>query len=166
VSGTDAARAEDEAAAVRFVYEEARLLDERRFEEWLELFDLQGVYWVPSQPGQVSARDTLSLVHEHRSLLAVRVARLRQAGMHSQNPPVRTHHHVSAVVVRAAQAADFDLEVDASLILCEWRHDEGRWFAGRTHHRLRRDGSGLRIVLKRVDLINCDSPHRALTVPL
>ena len=166
VSGAGAPRAEDEAAAARFLYEEARLLDECKFEEWLELFDAEGVYWVPSQPGQLSARDTLSIVHEHKSLLAVRIARLRQSSMHAQRPPVRTHHHVSAVSVRGAQSEGADLAVDASLIVCEWRNDEGRWFAGRTHHVLRRDGDRLRIVLKRVDLINCDSPHRALTVPL
>ena len=44
-------RAELEA----FVLAEARLLDERRFAAWLELFAEDGVYWVPSALGQVSA---------------------------------------------------------------------------------------------------------------
>jgi len=155
-----------ESAALELVYGEALLLDERRFEEWLELFDEDGLYWVPSQPGQASAHDTLSLFYEQKSLLAVRVNRLRQPSMHAQAPPVRTLHHVGAAVARPSAERGVDLEVSSSLIVCEWRGDEGRWFAGRALHRLRQGPAGLRIVMKRVDLINCDAPHRALTVPL
>jgi benzoate/toluate 1,2-dioxygenase beta subunit len=158
--------AQDESAATRLVYDEARLLDERRFEEWLQLFDEDGVYWVPSQPGQSSPADALSIFFERRSLLAVRVNRLRQPAMHAQIPAPRTLHHVGAVVVRRSGCQGVDCEVDSSLIVCEWRNDEGRWLAGRAHHRLRRTPDGLRIVLKRVDLINCDAPHGAITVPL
>jgi hypothetical protein len=50
--------------------------------------------------------------------------------------------------------------------MAEWRAGETRWFAGRVLHRLQRDARGLRIVLKRVDLIDSESPHRALAVPL
>jgi ethylbenzene dioxygenase subunit beta len=153
-------------AALELVYEEARLLDERRFEEWLQLFDEDGIYWVPSQPGQLSPRDTLSVFYEQRSLLAVRVNRLRQSSMHAQIPAVRTLHHVGAAVARPSGVRGIDLEVSSSLIVCEWRSDEGRWFAGRVLHHLRHSAGGLRIALKRVDLINCDAPHRALTVPL
>jgi hypothetical protein len=32
-------------------------------------------------------------------------------------------------------------------------------------HRLRREPAGLRIVLKRVDLIDSEAPQRALTIP-
>ena len=35
----------------RFLYREARLLDERRFEEWMNLFAEDGYYWVPAAPG-------------------------------------------------------------------------------------------------------------------
>src|SRR5262249_50847346 len=34
-----------------FLYHEARLLDERRFEEWLELFTADGLYWLPMDDG-------------------------------------------------------------------------------------------------------------------
>ena len=37
-----------------FVLREARLLDERRFADWLALFAEDGVYWVPTLPGQAS----------------------------------------------------------------------------------------------------------------
>jgi ethylbenzene dioxygenase subunit beta len=145
----------------QFVYAEARALDERRFEDWLALFADEGVYWVPGQPDQQSPTDALSLYYERKALLAVRVNRLAQPSMYAQVPAVRTHHHVSAVEV----SGDTPIEARSSLIVAEWRGEEARWFAGRVLHRLERVDGKLRIALKRVDLINCDAPHRALVVP-
>ena len=152
-------------AVEALVFEEARLLDERRFDDWLALFTDDATYWVPGQPGQRSPRDGLSLVYERKPLLALRVQRLAGVGIHVQTPPARTHHHVSAVEVRPSADADAAYEADSSLIVAEWRGDEARWFAGRAHHRLRHAAGALRIVAKRVTLINCDAPHRALAVP-
>ena len=114
-----------------FVYAEARLLDERRYADWLALFDDDGVYWVPGQPGQSSPHDALSLLHERKPLLALRVERLADPGIHVQTPAARTHHHVSAVEVRSPDATGIDFEAHSALVVAEWRNDEGRWFAGR-----------------------------------
>jgi ethylbenzene dioxygenase beta subunit len=141
-----------------FVLREARLLDERRFSDWLALFAEDGVYWVPAAPGQASPQDALSLFHEPKPLLAMRVARLERPDMHAQAPVTRTIHHVSAVEVA-------DLEVRSALLIAEWRAGESRWFAARVLHRLRREPAGLRIALKRVDLIDSEAPHRAIAVP-
>ena len=148
----------DELAA--FVLREARLLDERRFAEWLALFADDGVYWVPTRPEQGSPQEALSLFYETRALLAMRVARLERPDMHVQTPPSRTVHHVSAIEILD------NLEIRSALIVAEWRAGEARWFAGRVTHQLRREAAGLRIVLKRVDLIDSEAPHRALAVPL
>ena len=142
-----------------FVLREARLLDERRFGEWLDLFADDAVYWIPTKPGQSSPHEALSLIYEPKTLLTVRVERLQRGDMHVQRPPSRTVHHVSAVEVN-------DLEVHSALIVAEWRAGESRWFAGRVTHRLRKDADGLRIVLKRVDLTDGEAPHRAIAVPL
>jgi hypothetical protein len=50
--------------------------------------------------------------------------------------------------------------------MVEYRDDAQRVFAGRQHHRLRRNGDSFRIVQKRVDLINCDSAFDAMAVPI
>lgn len=138
---------------------EARLLDERRFAEWLELFADDAVYWIPTQAGQASPHEALSLIYEPKSLLAVRVERLQRGDMHVQSPPSRTVHHVSAVEV------DGDV-VHSALIVAEWRAGESRWFAARVVHKLRKEASGLRITLKRVDLTDGEGPQRAIAVPL
>ena len=142
-----------------FVLAEARLLDERRFSDWLALFAEDGVYWVPTDPAQASPQEALSLFYEPKPLLAMRVARLERPDMHVQSPASRTVHHVSAVEVG-------DLEVRSALVVAEWRAGDARWFAARVLHRLRREAQGLRIVLKRVDLIDSEAPQRAIAVPL
>jgi 3-phenylpropionate/cinnamic acid dioxygenase small subunit len=141
------------------VLREARLLDEQRYPEWLELFAADAIYWIPTRPNQASPQEALSIIYEPRPLLAVRVERLARAEMHVQSPPSRTVHHVSAVEVDGDQ-------VRSALIVAEWRAGEARWFAGRVTHRVRKEANGLRIVLKRVDLIDGEAPHRAIAVPL
>jgi len=138
---------------------EARLLDEQRYAEWLELFADDAVYWIPTRANQASPHEALSIVYEPRSLLAVRVERLARGEMHVQSPPSRTVHHVSGIEVAGEEAR-------SSLIVAEWRAGDARWFAARVTHKLRREASGLRIVLKRVDLVDGEAPHRAIAVPL
>jgi benzoate/toluate 1,2-dioxygenase beta subunit len=146
-------------AVEAFVLREARLLDERRYAEWLGLFADDGVYWIPTQAGQASPHEALSIVYEPKGLLAVRVERLARGEMHVQAPPSRTVHHVSAIEVDGDEAR-------SALIVAEWRAGEARWFAARVSHKLRKESAGLRILLKRVDLIDGEAPHRAIAVPL
>jgi ethylbenzene dioxygenase beta subunit len=142
-----------------FMLREARLLDEQRYADWLELFAEDAVYWIPTRPNQASPHDALSIIYEPKTLLAVRVERLSRGEMHVQSPPSRTVHHVSAIEVDGHEAR-------SALIVAEWRAGEARWFAARVTHKLRKEAKGLRIVLKRVDLIDGEAPHRAIAVPL
>ncbi|HEX6690470.1 MAG TPA: aromatic-ring-hydroxylating dioxygenase subunit beta [Burkholderiales bacterium] len=141
-----------------FVLREARLLDERRFADWLALFADDGVYWVPTLPGQATPQEALSLFYEPKPLLAMRVARLERPDMHAQAPASRTVHHVSGIEVSG-------MEARSALVVAEWRQGEARWFAARVTHKLRKEADGLRIVLKRVDLIDSEAPQRAIAVP-
>jgi benzoate/toluate 1,2-dioxygenase beta subunit len=44
-----------------FLIHEAKLLDERRFRDWMELFTEDGAYWVPATPNQESPFNYASL---------------------------------------------------------------------------------------------------------
>ena len=153
----------DEIAGL--VLAEARLLDERRFAEWLGLFAEDAIYWVPTDPASLNPGESLALFHETRALLAMRVTRLERADMHVQAPAARTLHHVAAIEASGSQNGRWEFEARSSLILAERRAADTRWFAGRVFHGLRREQNALRIVLKRVDLIDSDAPQRALAVP-
>ncbi len=77
---------------IGFVYREARLLDEQRFDEWLDLFTEDGRYWMPLEHGQTDRRLTASLMDEDLLLLRIRVERLKGIRTYSQKPKSRCHH--------------------------------------------------------------------------
>jgi ethylbenzene dioxygenase subunit beta len=162
---TDVA-ATDRAWLEEFIVREARLLDERRFRDWMALFAEDGSYWVPAVPDQRNPFDQASLFYDDRDLMRTRIERLEHPRIHVQTPPSRTAHLVGNVFVEAVDEAEGEYVVGSTVIMVEYRDDQQRVFAGRQHHRLRRDGASLRIVQKRVDLINCDSAFEAMAVPI
>ena len=156
----------DRAPFEEFLIHEARLLDERRFREWMELFTEDGTYWVPAGPDQASPFDQVSLFYDDRELMKTRVERLEHPRIHVQTPPSRTAHLVGNVLLEQADEAKGEYVVGSTVIMVEYRDEVQRLFAGRQRHRLRRDAMGLRIVEKRVDLINCDCAFEAIAVPI
>jgi ethylbenzene dioxygenase beta subunit len=150
----------------QFLFHEAKLLDERRFRDWMALFTEDGSYWVPAVPNQDSPFNQASLFYDDRDLMRTRVERLEHPRIHVQTPPSRTAHLVGNVVVEEADAAKGEYLVGSTVLMAEFRDDAQRVFAGRQHHRLRRDGDSFRIVQKRVDLINCDGAFEAMAVPI
>jgi benzoate/toluate 1,2-dioxygenase beta subunit len=156
----------DRADLEAFLIHEALLLDQRRFREWMALFAEDGTYWVPAVPGQQSPLDQASLFYDDRELMGTRIERLEHPRIHVQTPPSRTAHLVGSVVIEAAEGRNGECVVGSTVIMVEYRDEQQRPFAGRQHHRLRRDSAGWHIVQKRVDLINCDSAFEAMAVPI
>lgn len=150
--------------AVRLVEHEARLLDERRFDEWLSLFADDAWYWMPASWEQRSPDDALSLLFEDRRLLSLRVRRLASPVIHVEQPPSRTHHHLSALA--AESSAEDGIEVSSLQLIVMVRESEQRLFSARCVHRLSGHQEALRIVSKTVRLIDCDAGHRGFAVPL
>jgi 3-phenylpropionate/cinnamic acid dioxygenase small subunit len=158
--------ADGRAAFEDFIIHEAGLLDARRFRDWMALFAEDGSYWVPAVPDQQSPFDQASLFYDDHELMKTRVERLEHPRIHVQTPPSRTAHLVGNVVVEEEDSTNGEYVVGSTVIMVEYRDDAQRVFAGRQHHRLRRDGESFRIVQKRVDLINCDSAFDAMAVPI
>lgn len=152
----------EQQQVTQFLYHEARLLDEHRWAEWLDLFTPDGLYWIPLVHGQTDHLNHASLFLEDTLLRSMRVRRLQQARAYSQQPETRTVH-VTGNVALASREAD-GCTVQSTFHLLEWRKDEQRSFGGRVRHTLLRDGDGFRIRMKRIDLINCEAPHEALQV--
>ncbi len=153
----------DRAQCEEFLIHEARLLDEGRFDEWLALFTPEARYWVPSEPGQTSPLDTVSLMYDDRRLLETRVRRLAGPRIHSQEPRSRTSRIVTNVTLEEADS--IGALVRSKFVMLEYRREQQRPFAGTYWHRLVLTDGGIRIAQKRVDLVNCDAPMDGLAVP-
>ena len=59
-----------------FLYREARLLDQRKFTEWDNLFAEQGMYWIPLIEDQPDPINHLSLAYEDSMMRQVRICLL------------------------------------------------------------------------------------------
>jgi len=149
-----------------FLIREAKLLDERRFREWMELFAEDGAYWVPAAPNQESPFNHASLFYDDRALMKTRIDRLEHPRIHIQTPPSRTAHLVGNTLIEEIDAAKGEVVVSSTVMMVEYRDDSQRTFAGRQFHRLRHTDDDYKIVLKRVNLINCDSAFDAMAVPI
>ena len=143
-----------EQGLVKFVLREARLLDEKRFDEWYELFADDGYYWVPAAPGQTDPHLHNSLAYEDKFLLKLRVERLKSPQEFSQQPESRCHHVLQAPEIE--RIGDESL-VRTQMIYTETRGDESQRYAATAWHTLVRTGNALKIRLKRVDILNCDA---------
>ena len=147
-----------------FLFRECALIDDGRYDDWVDLFCEDGVYWVPSQTDQSNPLDTASLVHEGVTLLRARARRLRHDNAFANIPSIRTRHVVGNVAILERNADDA-CRVTANFVMLDYRADDQRIFAGAYDYRLRRVDDEWRIASKRVDLLNCDAPHGALLVP-
>lgn len=135
------------------LYTEARLLDERRFDEWLELFTDDAIYWIPAGAEQPDPKRHVSLIYDDRTRLGQRVERLRGGFAHSQEPPSRVFRMVGNVEVNEQESPE--VTVYSVLALFEVRYGKQNVYAARCTYRLRRhNGTKWKIAGKRVDLVN------------
>lgn len=154
-------RLEHQHLLERFLFREARLLDERRFEEWQALFADEGIYWIPATPGQTDPVGEVSIAYENSLLLDVRVRRLMHAENYADQPKARARRVIGNITFED----DAPLTVRSNFTLVDFQGDEQRVFAGEYVHELLPAGDSFLISLKRVNLLNCDAPMGAIVVP-
>jgi 3-phenylpropionate/cinnamic acid dioxygenase small subunit len=145
------------AQLIDFVMAEARLLDELRFHDWLQLFAEDGHYWMPLAHGQTDTKLHASLMYEDKLLLKIRVERLGGARTYSQQPRSRCHHLLQQPTVESRDDAAGIYTTRTAFHYVETRMDEQTLYAGWATHTLVLVDGELRIRLKRVDLVNCDA---------
>ncbi len=143
--------ADVEAAALDFIQREARLLDDRRFDEWEALWAADGMYWIP---GERDDLDGFALVQDNRNRITTRVRQMLDADRHSQRPPSRTARTLSG---GEAIVADGEVTVRSSFVLLESRLGKLTSWGGVYEHVLRKtEGQALLMVVKKVVLVNRD----------
>ena len=142
---------------IDFVVHEARLLDAKRFDDWNALFTADAYYWVPLVPDQEDGVNHTSHLYEDKLLRDLRIERLKSPRAFSQQPPSRCHHLLQTPTVEV-----FDLESNRFIVRTEFHYtesqgDELQFYVGTCFHHLRVVDGALRMTLKRVNLLNCDS---------
>ena len=107
--------------AEAFLVTEARLLDQNRLYEWLDLVTDDFVYWIPVNEEASDPRHHISILHNNKNECRNRIFRVLESGLnHTQDPPSRTVRFVSNVEVGSAGAGDEEV-LQCNLLLYELR---------------------------------------------
>lgn len=147
----------------QFVYCEARLCDERRYDEWESLWTNDGVYWVPANGDDPDPTTQMSIIFDNRARIATRVAQLNTGKRHAQSPPSRLARIIANVELLEPDAEHArDVLVAANFVLHESRGRGLTCWAGRVRYCLRVVDAELRLAKKSVFLVDNDQPLSTL----
>ena len=156
----------------QFLYREARLLDDRRFHEWLQLFTDDVRYFMAGRSNRypksskaiaildagryvesdVTGDDELAILDEDKTTLAARVARLDTGMAWAEDPPSRTRHMISNVEVEPCES-EAEVKVYCNFLVYRSRAEtEEDFYVGARQDVLRRVGGAWKIARRRLVL--------------
>ncbi len=147
-----------------FLYREAELLDERRYEEWLDLFTDDAHYFMPmrrnvphDEPEREFTRAGIDVnwFDEGKDTLTRRVKQIL-TGIHwAEEPPSRICHMISnvQVVVSTAGPAPDEITVKSRFLVYRNRVEtETDFLVGKREDLLRRESGGWKIARRKIVL--------------
>lgn len=131
----------------QFLYDEAALLDARRYRDWLALIAEDMHYWMPIRrtvtQADVAIEFTkvgdMAFFDDDREMLEMRVKKLEAGSAWSEDPPSRSRHFISNVRVTEATGDEITAESCFCLYRTRLNTEVDAW-TGRRVDGLRRVG--------------------------
>ena len=147
----------DHAAICAFLYHEARLLDDRQWDDWLACYAPDASYWMPAWDDDgtlvINPQREVSLIwYGNRGGLEDRVFRIKTERSGASTPEPRTNHSVQNVEVVADRGTEVDVRYNFHTL--SHRYKATDQFFGTMFVTLRRTDDGLRIAAKKIVLKN------------
>ena len=141
----------------QFLYRQSELLDSKLWQDYIDLFADDGVYWMPVTPEQTEWEGSPSIFAEDKHMMEVRMGRVTHPTAWSQAPMWATSHVLGNVVIEAEGPGEW--QVRSRFHMMELRRDLVRHFGGTYRHTLVRQAGQLKIKLQRVDMFNAQAPY-------
>jgi len=144
------------ATVTQFLGLEAKLLDEGREDDWLELLDEELLYVVPIRLATENRADEIQhdafRIRDTKYHVRTRLQRLATGKAYSEIPPSRTMRLVGSIVVEGVQGDV--VRVSSSLLLYRQRGIDEHFdlIPCRRNDTLRRTGDGLKLLTREVIL--------------
>lgn len=157
------AAALDLASVSSFLFHEAELLDQNRFEDWMALFTADGYYWAPVKPDQDDFLGHVSLFYDDKPMMQARILRLRHPMNQTALAPVRCCRLIGNI--RLTEIGHQRCRAASKLVMVESRRDGKRTYGASVEHELKIVDGQFKIFWKRVVLVDCDQPYEELVVP-
>lgn len=142
-----------------FLYEEASLLDSRRWKEWLELYLPGCRFWMPAwQADHQLVQDPDSglsfIYYDSRSGLEDRVSRALSGRSVASVPIARTCHQITNVMIESADAQKIASRCAWSCHVFDLKTQRQHTYFGRYEHVLAPADGGFRVASKKIILLN------------
>jgi 3-phenylpropionate/cinnamic acid dioxygenase small subunit len=141
----------------RFLFREARLLDEGHFDDWLALFADDVRYWVPTRvttstfETSIAGDHDLALLDDDKSFLRARIQRLHSGLAHAETPPSRTRRFLANIEID--QDTDDEFDVGCNMLIYQTRLERTEIaFMGRREDRLRKSNGSWLIARRKIIL--------------
>jgi benzoate/toluate 1,2-dioxygenase beta subunit len=149
-----------------FLYREARLLDDRRFDEWLECYSSDVEYWMPAWTDDdaltTDPQTEISLIYyANRKGLEDRVYRLNTERSSASTPEARTSHFIANVEVLETRADAIDLRYNWHTL--SHRYQQTQQFFGTTFVTLDTTGETPKILKKKI-VLKDDYIHQVIDI--
>ena len=138
----------------RFIYREARMLDEGRFRDWLALWREDGIYWVPVKHGDADPARDVSIIYDDYLRLEQRVDRLLSGSVLAVQGTMHMRRVVSNIEITKSTSGGTVAE--SNFVLGVSRSAEQQLWIGRSIYTLEADGANMRMIRKKVLLINSE----------
>ena len=143
--------------ACAFLYREARLLDDREWDEWLTCYAPDVTYWMPAwdDDDQLTEdpQSEISLIfYPSRDGLEDRVFRIKTERSGASTPEPRTSHNVTNVELVADRGEEVDVRYNFHTL--NHRYKVTDHFFGTMFVTLRKSGGELMISRKKIVLKN------------
>ena len=141
----------------QFLFAQSELLDHKHWQDYLNLFADDGVYWMPVTVDQTEWEGSPSIFAEDKPMMRVRMGRVTHPNAWSQAPMWATNHVIGNVVIEKESAKE--ITVRSRFHMMELRRDNVRHFGGTYRHTLVKSGAGFKVKLQRVDMFNSQAPY-------
>jgi biphenyl 2,3-dioxygenase beta subunit len=143
----------------RFYCREARLLDDRKYDQWLELFSRDLSYWMPIRrtkstkelDKEFTPRGSVAFFDDSWDTLALRVKKLGTGYSWSEDPPSRTRHLITNVEILSVEGDEIDVQTNFHLYRTRLNSEENEWI-GHRRDRLRREDGALKVLSRSIFL--------------
>lgn len=143
------------------VYLESKLLDEQRYDEWLDLLDDSFTWWVPLTYHQTDPLCEPSLLYEDRFITQLRINRLNNVRNFSQQPRSRSQHLLQRPEI-FLEDNNKDARSSCQLIYTESRGNKEWHYAARLEHSFRQIEGHWKIISRKTVLLNLERPLDSL----
>ncbi len=139
------------------LYREARLLDDRDWDDWLGCYAEDAVYWMPAwddddQPTSDPQREISLMYYPDRGGLEDRIFRIKTERSGASTPEPRTSHNLANIEVLAQRADEVDVRYNFHTLSHRYRVTDQ--YFGTAFVTLRKLGAQWLIANKKIVLKN------------